>query len=78
MVFLKKAFDKGIRNIEMESNLFAAMCNRAGVKSAIICVALLNRLNGDQITLTADEKSEYEQRPWHLVLEYIKRYLNVK
>lgn len=33
MNFLKRAYTRGIANIEMESLCFAAMCHRAGVKS---------------------------------------------
>ena len=31
--FLKRAYERGVRNIEMESLCFAAMTHRAGVKS---------------------------------------------
>ena len=61
----------------MESLVFAALCNRAGIKSCIVCVALVDRLNDeDQITITKDKAVEFEQRPGNLVLEYIKR--NIK
>lgn len=33
MAFLKRAHNRGIANIEMESLCFAAMCHRAGIKS---------------------------------------------
>lgn len=41
--------EHGIVNIEMESTIFAALTHHAGIKAAVICVALLNRLNGDQV-----------------------------
>lgn len=31
------------------ATIFAALTHHAGIKAAIICVALLNRLNGDQV-----------------------------
>ena len=34
----------------MEACLFIASCNRAKVKSLCACAAILNRLNGDQVT----------------------------
>ena len=39
MAFLRKAYDVGVRNIEMESLCFAAMCHHAGIKGehAQIC-----------------------------------------
>lgn len=49
MNFLKKAYGKGIRNIEMEATMFSSLTQLAGVKAASICVALINRLNGDQV-----------------------------
>lgn len=47
---------KGVVNIEMESTIFAALTYHAGIKAAVVCVALLNRLNGDQVSL---EGSQY-------------------
>ena len=41
-----------IVNFEMESALFLSMCNRASVRGACACVALVNRLNTDQVTNT--------------------------
>lgn len=34
----------------LSATIFAALTHHAGIKAAIICVALLNRLNGDQVT----------------------------
>lgn len=50
MVFLEKAHNEcGIKNIEMESCAFAALCHRYQVKCATVCVALLDRLKTDHI-----------------------------
>lgn len=35
MQYLKAAYDAGIRNIEMESSVFAAMCNISGVRGKL-------------------------------------------
>ena len=43
---------KGVRNIEMESTTFSALTHHAGVRAAILNVALINRLNGDQVNAT--------------------------
>ena len=71
--FLQKAHDSGVRNIEMESLVVASMCRRAGVKAAIVCVTLLNRLEQDQILLSKDVLDEFQTRPWRLVAHYIKK-----
>lgn len=49
MDYLEKLREFGVVNIEMEATIFAALTHHAGIKSAICCVALLNRLNGDQV-----------------------------
>ncbi|XP_073516078.1 uridine phosphorylase 1-like isoform X8 [Phyllobates terribilis] len=54
MQYLKAAYEAGIRNIEMESSVFAAMCNISGLRAAVVCVTLLNRLDGDQISSSHD------------------------
>ena len=78
MKFLQRAYDAGARNIEMEATVLVAMCKRANVNVAIACVALLNRLDSmDQVTLTKDQLHEYEQRPFHLILAYAKKILNL-
>jgi uridine phosphorylase len=49
--FLHKVHDNNILNMEMESLAFAALTHHAGIRAAVICVTLLNRLNGDQVGL---------------------------
>ena len=59
----------------MESVCFAAMCNRAGVPGAILCVTLLDRLKGDQVELTPEQHEDYQMRPPRLVARLIKKSL---
>lgn len=73
--FLEKIHKAGVYNIEMESVCFAAMCNRAGIKAAVLCVTLLDRLKGDQVNLTHEEHEEFQSRPPKIVAAYIKKYL---
>uniref|UniRef100_A0A8C0SS47 Nucleoside phosphorylase domain-containing protein n=1 Tax=Canis lupus familiaris TaxID=9615 RepID=A0A8C0SS47_CANLF len=47
--YLRAAHAAGIRNIEMESSVLAAMCSACGIPVAVVCVTLLNRLDGDQV-----------------------------
>uniref|UniRef100_A0A915PQS2 Nucleoside phosphorylase domain-containing protein n=1 Tax=Setaria digitata TaxID=48799 RepID=A0A915PQS2_9BILA len=76
--FLNRLHSLGIRNIEMEALCFAALFNRSNIKAAVVCVTLLNRLNGDQIKLTHDDFNEFETRIFKLVGAYIKQQLNNK
>lgn len=53
---MKKAYmeqlqSQDIKNIEMESLAFAALTSRANIRSAVVCVAILNRLKGDQVNI---------------------------
>ncbi len=76
MDFLAKCKENNVKNIEMESLVFAGMTNYAKVKAGIVCVALVDRLNGDQLTLSHDLNLAYQERPFKLVGEYIKKHLN--
>ncbi len=49
MMFLKEVSEKGIVNMEMEALVFAALTHKAGIRSAVLCVTLLDRLHGDQV-----------------------------
>lgn len=75
--YLRKAFNTGVRNIEMESTVFAAMCRACGIKAAVVCVTLLNRFDGDQIATPHDVLVEYQQRPQVLVAHFIKKRLGL-
>lgn len=50
MEYLEKLHKAGVGNIEMESLAFAALTHHAGIKAAVICVAIIDRLKGDQVT----------------------------
>ncbi|XP_056145283.1 uridine phosphorylase 2 [Lampris incognitus] len=73
--YLRKAYEAGVKNIEMESTVFAAMSRVCGVKAAVVCVTLLNRFEGDQITTPHDVLVEYQKRPQLLVSHFIKKRL---
>ncbi|XP_025026063.1 uridine phosphorylase 2 isoform X2 [Python bivittatus] len=75
--YLKRAYDAGVRNIEMESTVFAAMCRLCGLKAAVVCVTLVNRLEGDQIKASHDVLAEYQQRPQQLIAMLIKKHLGL-
>lgn len=56
--FLSKLHDANIKNMEMESLAFAALTHHAGIRAAVICVTLLNRLNGDQVWNVRNSRSD--------------------
>ncbi|CAG5102195.1 Oidioi.mRNA.OKI2018_I69.chr1.g187.t1.cds [Oikopleura dioica] len=58
-------------NFEMEACLFIASCNRAKVKSLCACAAMLNRLNGDQITSPKEKLGEYVEKLMNVVIEFV-------
>ncbi|XP_071326567.1 uridine phosphorylase 1-like [Trachinotus anak] len=76
--YLSKAKEAGICNIEMESTVFAAMCKMSGLRAAVVCVTLLDRLKGDQLTSSHEVLVSYQQRPQILVGYYIKKQLKAK
>ncbi|XP_063736461.1 uridine phosphorylase 1 isoform X2 [Eleginops maclovinus] len=76
--YLKKASEAGICNIEMESSVFAAMCKLSGLRAAVVCVTLLDRLKGDQLGGSHEVLHSYQLRPQILVGNYIKKQLKAK
>jgi len=71
MEFLQKCHNHGVVNMEMESLQFGAFCNTIDVQSVVMCVALLDRLDGDQVNSTSKELAEFESRPVRVVLTFI-------
>lgn len=78
MEYLEKIHSEGVLNVEMESLAFAALTHHAGIRSAVICVTIVDRLKGDQIHSPKEVLDEWQQRPQTLVSRYIKRYLQTK
>lgn len=65
----------GVVNIEMECTTFGAMTYQAGIRGAIVCVALLNRLKGDQVQTPKAVMAEWQNRPGILVARLIRKHL---
>lgn len=75
--YLRRAHEAGVRNIEMEAPAFAAFCLRAGIPAAIVCCALLNRLEGDQVTSTQEQLAGFSDNAEQVVINYIAKQLGI-
>lgn len=75
--FLERVHEAGVINMEMESLCFAALCHHAGIRSAVVCVTLLNRLNGDQVSSSKATLNAWQEYPQRLVARYIKNFLGL-
>lgn len=75
IAFLKKAYNAGVRNIEMEASAFGAFCGRAGIRGGIICGVLVNRLNGDQVTSTSEQLGKFSLDAQRVVAQYMESEL---
>ncbi|XP_016998772.2 uridine phosphorylase 1 [Drosophila takahashii] len=73
--YLEHLQSQEVKNIEMESLAFAALTSRANISGAVVCVAILNRLNGDQIKTPHEILAKWEKRPQELVARYIRKVL---
>jgi len=75
MAYLRRAHEEGVTNIEMECTALGALCHKAGVKCAVVCVTLVDRLKGDQVQITPADYKKYQSRPQFLVARFIKSQL---
>jgi len=49
MAYIHHLERNGVTNIEMESLAFAALTHHAGIRAAVVCVAVVDRMKGDQV-----------------------------
>lgn len=75
MDYLHKINRFGVLNIEMESTIFSALTHHAGIRAAIVCVTLLDRLKGDQVNTPKEVMNEWQKRPQILVSRLIRKHL---
>ena len=74
--YLKRVQEAGVVNIEMECTAVASVCRKAGMKCGIVCITLVDRLNGDQEEVTPEQYQQYQTRPQKLVATFIRSRLN--
>merc|ERR1719397_460961 len=77
MAYLCQVSQKGVTNMEMEALVFAGLTHKAGIRSAVVCVTLLDRLQGDQVTTTKEELTLWQARPMEIVSRLIKSELKL-
>ncbi|XP_023937523.2 uridine phosphorylase 1 [Bicyclus anynana] len=76
--FLSVLVGLGVKNIEMEATAFAALTREAGLRSADVCVTLVNRLEQDQVTPSKSVLLEWQQRPMLIIGKYISKYYETR
>lgn len=54
----------------MEALYLQAFCHKAGIKCAIVCTALVNRLKGDQVTATEEEMKAWNDNNARFIISY--------
>ena len=73
--YLEHINSQGVVNIEMEATAIASLCHRTGYRCAIVCVTLLDRLQGDQVDISPETYKKYQARPQELIANFIKKRL---
>lgn len=72
MAWLQSLAERGVANIEMEGAMFAGFLNHWGFRRfAMICVALLNRLDGDQVHATPAQMEAFNERSGDVLFRYL-------
>ena len=75
LFFEKLQQEHNIINFEMEGHCFSAFCNRAKIRAAMVCVALVNRLKGDQINCSKSDVEKWILNGKMVLVEYFKSRL---
>ncbi|XP_023333543.1 uridine phosphorylase 1 [Eurytemora carolleeae] len=78
MAYLNHVSDNGVVNMEMEATVFAAMTHMAGIRAAVVCVTLLDRLKGDQVLTPKEELIAWQERPQKIVARFILSELSME
>jgi uridine phosphorylase len=77
MAWLEWLHDNGVRNIEMEGAMMAGYLNHWGFsRFAMVCCALLNRLDGDQVTATPEQLHQYSEDAGDALFRYVRATLD--
>jgi len=77
MKYLQEVAAKGVKNMEMEALVFAALTHKAKIRSAVVCVTIVDRLDGDQIMASKEELLRWQERPMDVVARFILSELSM-
>ncbi|KAG0717898.1 Uridine phosphorylase 1 [Chionoecetes opilio] len=78
LAFLQKIHGENVVNMEMESLGFAAFCYHAGPAQLLWCVvAMLDRLQGDQVQTSKEVMNKWQEYPQVLVARYIRKAMGL-
>jgi len=70
--YLHSAFAKGIVNIEMEGLQFSSFCVKLEIRAVMMCSVLVNRLNGDQVTVGHEVLQDIAENAQKLGIQFIR------
>ncbi|KAK8769490.1 hypothetical protein V5799_014039 [Amblyomma americanum] len=76
--FMEKIRAMGVCNIEMEACQFAAMCHHVGIKGAVVCTTIVDRMKGDQVTAAATDMTKWQDQIQELALQFIRNRLGLQ
>ncbi|XP_077484630.1 uridine phosphorylase 1-like [Amblyomma americanum] len=76
--FMEKIRAMGVCNIEMEACQFAAMCHHVGIKGAVVCATIVDRMKGDQVTAAATDMTKWQDQIQELALQFIRNRLGLQ
>jgi len=77
MAFLAQCHARGIKNIEMESDAIVAFCTKLHIPCAVICAAIVNRLQGDQVMSTPAQLVQYTENAVNTTIRFIQHRLRL-
>lgn len=77
MAWLRKCYEAGVRNFEMEGPGLGAFCKRTGIRGALVAAALLDRLHGDQTPQQASiaQIQEWNHNAMRVAIEWVRAQL---
>ncbi|CAG5117990.1 unnamed protein product [Candidula unifasciata] len=75
--FLRKLYDLEVRNIEMESAAVLAMAHKVGIRAAVVCSVIVDRLQAELPTESRDNLQAFQNNAIVLVGRHIRQRLNL-
>lgn len=76
--FLADCKERGVVNFEMESLALAAFANRVGVKAAVVCAVLVDRMTDETPTEKEEKLASFEHRAVGLVVDFVKERIGLE